>query len=411
MRVVVVGAGLAGLAAATELRRAGADVLVLEARDRVGGRVWSQQLTPGDPRSVIERGAEFVLPGYDVFTGYCSELGLTLADMGMSYNVRAPWGGAATTAAAVASVAAAVAEAVPRARSGASLASVLAALRAAGGLDEAALAAYESRLSVTHGLVAEDLAAAAVTDATGEFSHVPSHRIAGGNQRLADALAAGLGDALHRGTRVRAVESSDEGVVVRADDGTVPGDAVVVAVPLPVLRALPFTDGVPARTRQAWDRIGLADNAKLHVPITSGDVTAAAVQDVPGHFWTWTATDGSARTQPVLHGFAGTTGAIDALDLGSGPARWVSQAALSRPDLTLRPDGAIVTTWSDDPFAGCSYSATTTATRSTDSADAGRTFGRVHVAGEHTAGELAGLMEGALRSGQRVAVEILAQSR
>ena len=37
---------------------------MLEARNRVGGRVWSQRIDPDDPRTVIERGAEFVLAGY-----------------------------------------------------------------------------------------------------------------------------------------------------------------------------------------------------------------------------------------------------------------------------------------------------------------------------------------------------------
>src|SRR5512136_1784331 len=59
VRVVIIGAGLAGLAAAGELHRAGADVRVLEARNRVGGRVWSMPFGEG----VIERGAEFILPG------------------------------------------------------------------------------------------------------------------------------------------------------------------------------------------------------------------------------------------------------------------------------------------------------------------------------------------------------------
>ena len=60
-RTIVIGAGFAGLAAADRLAERGADVLVLEARDRVGGRVWSATLGG----VVIERGAEFVLDGYD----------------------------------------------------------------------------------------------------------------------------------------------------------------------------------------------------------------------------------------------------------------------------------------------------------------------------------------------------------
>ena len=63
MRVVVAGAGFAGLLAAHRVAQAGHQVVVLEARDRVGGRVWSQELMPGDRRSVVERGGEFVLDG------------------------------------------------------------------------------------------------------------------------------------------------------------------------------------------------------------------------------------------------------------------------------------------------------------------------------------------------------------
>ena len=53
MRVVVAGAGFAGLMAAYRVAQAGHDVVVLEARDRVGGRVWSQELIPGDSISPV----------------------------------------------------------------------------------------------------------------------------------------------------------------------------------------------------------------------------------------------------------------------------------------------------------------------------------------------------------------------
>jgi monoamine oxidase len=86
--VIVIGAGFAGLAAATELADRGVDVRVLEARDRVGGRVWSDRAGG----AVIERGAEFVLDGYDVLRQHAARFGLELADTGMSYYVREPRG-------------------------------------------------------------------------------------------------------------------------------------------------------------------------------------------------------------------------------------------------------------------------------------------------------------------------------
>jgi monoamine oxidase len=71
--VIVVGAGLAGLHAARRLHRAGVAVTVLEARDRAGGRTWSQALRSG---AVIERGGELIAPGADVLRGLAAELGL-----------------------------------------------------------------------------------------------------------------------------------------------------------------------------------------------------------------------------------------------------------------------------------------------------------------------------------------------
>ena len=99
-RVAVIGAGFAGLAAAVDLVDAGVDVVVLEARDRVGGRVWSQPLDgPDGTGPVIERGAEFVLAGYDVMRSWLDRVGLRLVDTGMSYYVREPRGGGDVTVA------------------------------------------------------------------------------------------------------------------------------------------------------------------------------------------------------------------------------------------------------------------------------------------------------------------------
>jgi len=68
----------------------------------------------------------------------------------------------------------------------------------------------------------------------------------------------------------------------------------------------------------------------------------------------------------------------------------------------------MLTTWNDDPWAGESYSADTVTTAPGDPEILAAPAGRIHFAGEHTAGPWAGLMEGALRSGQRAASVVLA---
>ena len=73
--VVVVGAGLAGLAAARELVRAGTEVVVLEARDRPGGRVAQTQLPDG---RLAQLGGEVVGPWMEAYVELVADLGLTL---------------------------------------------------------------------------------------------------------------------------------------------------------------------------------------------------------------------------------------------------------------------------------------------------------------------------------------------
>ena len=73
--VVVLGAGLAGLSAARDLVAGGADVIVLEARGRAGGRVEQTVLADG---RLVQLGGEVVGPFHTAYTGLVAELGLTL---------------------------------------------------------------------------------------------------------------------------------------------------------------------------------------------------------------------------------------------------------------------------------------------------------------------------------------------
>ena len=76
-RVVIIGAGLAGLVAGYELKRAGHDVTILEARNRVGGRVLTLR-TPFSDGHFAEAGAARIPPDHDMTIGYANHFDLTL---------------------------------------------------------------------------------------------------------------------------------------------------------------------------------------------------------------------------------------------------------------------------------------------------------------------------------------------
>ena len=177
---------------------------------------------------------------------------------------------------------------------------------------------------------AGELAAAAAADVTAGFGRRPSWRVAGGNQQIARLLAqrlAGRGGLVRLGTPVRAVHEDTAGVRVLTGDGEVSGAAVIVAVPMAVLRELDFTPPVAGPVRARLERAGLAHNAKLHIPLAGPAPPGLGVHSVPGRYWTWTATDGAGQVQPVLHAFGGTAAALAALGVGErarrrGPPAW-----------------------------------------------------------------------------------------
>ena len=92
--MVVIGAGFAGLAAAAALADGGLEPLVVEARDRVGGRVHSRRLANG---AVVELGAEFVEHDHQPLVATARDLGLAMAPTGMAYGDRDPRGGLGTS--------------------------------------------------------------------------------------------------------------------------------------------------------------------------------------------------------------------------------------------------------------------------------------------------------------------------
>jgi len=389
--VVVIGAGFAGLAAATELADRGVDVVVLEARDRVGGRVWSDRAGG----AVIERGAEFVLDGYDVLRGHAARFGLELTDTGMSYYVREPRG-VECTAEELQAAGRAVARAARERTAGRDRPDAggrdrpgsggvpedtrgnrpgspsVAEVVAGAGLSPAAAEAVLARVEISAALGADRLGAEVLEHAAA-FEPLPSQRIAGGNQRLAEAMAERLGERVRLGVEVRSLDELD-------------ADHVILAVPLPALTRFELPDW----KRAAIDRAEMGHAAKLHVPLARPAATSA-VMSVPGRYWCWT----TASNDGVLNCFAGSPGGLERLAVGQGPATWLESVTKLRPDLELEA-GAVLTTWPDGAYSAAGL----------DEQALAAPAGRLHFAGEHTAGSWAGLMEGALRSGIRAAQEI-----
>jgi monoamine oxidase len=198
-----------------------------------------------------------------------------------------------------------------------------------------------------------------------------------------------------------------EGVRVLTPGGELDADACVIAVPASVLGRIAFDPPLPSRVADPLAQVNYGHAAKLFVPLRR-PAEPSAVMNVPERYWTWTARGEGDQPQPVVSAFAGSRPALDALEVQAGPARWLDSLEHLRHDLELDRDGALLSTWADDPWAGAAYS--TSPPRSVAEA-VDEPTGPLAFAGEHTAGRHAALMEGAIRSGQRAARSLMRQTR
>lgn len=403
--IAVIGAGFSGLAAAVELGRAGAQVSVFEARDRVGGRVWSQTVIGGPRPSVIERGAEFVLRGYDALREYCAHYHLDLIDSGMSYYVRDTPELPGVTPDTVAALGARAAHASAVLHRPTSVAELLDALDAKAG-DRAALCA---RVEISAAVSAERIDAAGVFDIIASAEPAPSWRIGGGNQRLASAMAAEIGDRLTLSDPVTAVTVTDAGTTLTSVQRTETFDYVVVAVPFVLLQHGLVID-LPDWKRSALGRLVQGSAAKLHLPLRSTPSTSA-VMSVHDRYWTWTALDAETTVAPVLNCFGGNLDYLNALDLEHGPQKWARCARALRPDLDFADVEPTLTAWHLDRWTCGAYANHAPGFTTEDAAALCEPVGNVYFAGEYTDADNIGRMEGALRSGRRAAAQILAAAQ
>jgi monoamine oxidase len=428
--VVVVGAGLAGLAAADELQRAGWNVTVVEARERVGGRVWTirSRFTDGQH---AEAGGEFIDTKHTYLLAYLRRFGLAtetvgagtdnfddaaffggrrrIADEVFTARVRAEadrfWDRIDELASRIDLENPSRGNALDRRSVGSLLNSLalspLARLSVTLNVRDEATVEPE-RLSLLFGLMAVK-AAADQPD-----SGIETYRIKGGNDQLPHALADGLGRAVRLGAPVTAIARTPEGVRVTAGGERIAADWCVLATPLPPLRDVAFTPALPAAVREAIAQLRYGTGTKTFLQYGrriwrdqgfDGDTLSDLRFNTA-----WEATDQQpGRSGILLLYTAGSNGSI----FSRYPAaRRVREAAseLDRvyPGSLAELGATSSVAWDRERYTGGTYSAYAPGQVSRFWRALRRPAGRVIFAGEHTA-FLSGYMEGAIRSGKRAA--------
>ena len=435
--VAIVGAGVAGLAAAAELRREGARVVVLEARDRIGGRI----LTRRDPELEvpIELGAEFLhgdAPATSALARRHALLRVEIADerwrfeRGRLARFDDFWQRLGKVLRGL----------DPEREPDRSFAAYLASRRGATAADRRHARAFvEGFHAADASRIGERaLAAGEEPGATGEAQRIG--RLLSGYDRIPAALADGVEDAIRLRTVVERVTWSRGRAAVDARDGRgravgIAARAAIVTIPLGVLQAPPGARGAIAldpEPRGMRERLaGLSMGAVVRVvvvlrePLWREAKTARerdrealprlAFLHAPGlplPVW-WTAYPAVA---PVMVGWAGGPAARGlASSSGDGlraaAAETLARAlGLGRARVARAIREVHTHDWLGDPFARGAYSFALAG-----GSQAGPSLGRpasgtLVIAGEHTAGDGANAtVDGAIDEGRRAARAVMRQ--
>lgn len=427
--VLVAGAGMAGLAAARTLTASGARVTVFDARDRVGGRVWT--IRDGfAQRQHAEGGADLLESDQTSVMSLARELRLPLVPIlkrgfgfyGTGANGRRSMQASARNLAALfAPFWPAVAQyRLLEGRWSSPLAQALARESVADYLKRTgASAAAVARMRGLRGFFLadpEDLSMIALADflATDGFGgEGTTFRVKGGNDRLATAMAAQLISPVQLRSVLRRVRQTARGVVATIEGPSgrhdVAGDALVVALPATAVRDVVFE---PALSEAQWTAM---------CTLQYGGATRVLLQ-FASRFWV------RAR-RPLAFGSDLPTGAVwDGNEQQAGPAGILSLLAGGRAAdamvAMLNKDGAAGITrrlgwlgrpsrvlashavrWNDDPWVRGGYAVFDPQFDPRGRDLLAQPDGRVSFAGEHTSIRWQGYVNGAVESGQRAAAE------
>ncbi|WP_275959812.1 NAD(P)/FAD-dependent oxidoreductase [Arthrobacter sp. StoSoilB5] len=397
MKTIIIGAGLSGLTAAWELEKLGHEVVVLESRDRVGGRAWSQQLDNGQ---VMERGGEYIYPDDFEIRKLACEVGIPV----LTHNVRFARRTVGNSHMAFAELGELTNLLKQRLHEMTSdhLHDVSIDFLYAEALGKTyrthpLYLRHATSISAPPELVS---AQAVFHRLDGVHSYIEDGgRFINGNQSLPTELASRLAGPVRLESPVAAIDQSLRGVQVRLADGsTVDGDFAVVSVPLPILREMEFGFELTPAQVLALDHRFMGVAAKIAIPVSNTDGDTA-LQNPQQTWWTWRSMSRDGETRiPALAGFAGGPTALSALDTGNGPDGWIKAVTAMRPEMVIDGD-PLLTDWTREAWTRGSYSAPSLGWTPDDTAAFDTAAGRVAIAGEHTG--MAQTLNGAVVSGIR----------
>lgn len=411
---VVIGAGFSGLAAAHKLKAAGWNVTVLEARNRIGGRVFSHKFPGTD--LVCELGAEWVGESHERIKALCSDFNIPLQKHqfedrllrdGRVYRP-GEWGFSPQAKTAFEKLIKAYEKFTPRQQAALDKYDWWTYLEKIG-FSEDDLRLRDLMDSTDFGESIRHVSAFAALAEYAESSpkNEMDYKMTGGNSRLAEEFARRIGpDNIRLGTFVTDITQTKGAVTVRTESDTYRSDAVVCTVPIQSLLKIKFDPPLPAAQREAAERLTYAricKNSVLYDERFWRDEDFSMVSDVTSHYY-FHSTQNQPGRQGILTSYAIGEKA-DVLASQSDPRRMriiTSDLVDLDKNAPALARGIASFAWQRDPYTDGAYALYKPGQWFGIRPILQRPHGKVLFAGEHLA-DWQGFMEGAIETGESAA--------
>ncbi len=440
--VIVIGAGMAGLSAAYDLCRAGWQVTVLEARNRVGGRVFSMRSFSNG--LVAEGGGEFIDGHHTRMLAYAKEFKLSLGEVGSWQGQTEDWGAYEGKAGqqndinvwgfdlgnefekmwiALAKLAKYVPD--PSHPESAPKAKELDKQSAADWIAQQdahplARRAFADHIRSEYTCEPEhfsllDLARNTKMYYSDPDFHKSSYRIVGGNDQIPRAIASLLPD-LHLNAEVTSIQNRADGVSVTYKEGdtfhTISSLFAIVAIPLTTARLIEFNPPLPSSHQRMVNEVSYGILTKVLIEYRKRfwkekgwNGRLATDQHI---VQTWDATNHLQGEHGIITAYTGGAPGAKLSALSDKERIKLAVSVIEKvfPGSSDLVENTATVAWVNEPFTRGSYMALAPDQVTTHWQTLFAPAGRLYFAGEH-ATIYQGFMEGAAESGQRAARNIM----